>query len=338
MSQRQQLERIMEIDRAIRAGEYPNADKLAEKLETSRRVIFMDREFMINRLGAPIEFSREKGGWSYSDATWTIPNIMVSEGELLAFFLSVEVARRYMGTALEEALRRAVSKFSKNIRGPVSVDLETLRKNYTFATPALAGVDEQVLLDLHHAIGERRRVWMRYYTASRDEHTERKVSPYHLYNGQGDWYLIAFDDLRKEVRNFAVGRVEELRVLNEAFKPEAEFSVEKYMQSAFQTERGGEVEEVWVRFDAQQARYMRERRWHASQRIEELPDGGVILQFRTGGLGEVKRWVMQYGGHAEVLRPEALRQAVKEEVAEMASLYHSVDKGINKKSSAEGSN
>ena len=47
MSQRQQLERIMEIDRRIRNGDYPNAESMAEILEVSRRVIFNDREFMI---------------------------------------------------------------------------------------------------------------------------------------------------------------------------------------------------------------------------------------------------------------------------------------------------
>ena len=45
MSQRQQLERVFEIDRQIRAGEFPNADRLAEALEVGRRVIFKDREF-----------------------------------------------------------------------------------------------------------------------------------------------------------------------------------------------------------------------------------------------------------------------------------------------------
>jgi predicted DNA-binding transcriptional regulator YafY len=321
MSQRQQLERIFEIDRQINAGEYPNADRLAGRLEASRRVIFKDREFMVNRLGAPIEYSREKGGWYYADKAWTLPNIMVSEGELLAFFLSVEVARRYIGTALEENLRSAVEKFSKNIKGPVSIDLETLRTHYTFAVPALAVANEQVLLDLHHAIGENRRVWMRYYTASRDEHTERTVSPYHLYNVQGDWYLIAFDDKRQEFRNFSIGRMEDWRILEETFQRDPAFSIDDYMGSAFQTERGGEVVEVVLRFDAQQARYMRERRWHETQQIEDLPEGGLILRFETGGLDEVKRWVMQYGGHVEVLEPEGLREAIKQETQEMVRLY-----------------
>jgi predicted DNA-binding transcriptional regulator YafY len=42
---------------------------------------------------------------------------------------------------------------------------------------------------------------------------------------------------------------------------------------------------------------------------------------QTSGLGEVRRWVMQYGGHAEVLAPAALRQAVIEEVRRMAEVY-----------------
>ena len=84
MSQRQQLERIMEIDRRIRAGEFPNADRMAEILEVSRRVIYNDRSSMICRLGAPIEYDRERGGWFYTDQTWILLGMMVTEGELLA--------------------------------------------------------------------------------------------------------------------------------------------------------------------------------------------------------------------------------------------------------------
>ncbi len=274
MSQRQQLERIFEIDRQIRAGEYPNADRLAAGLEVSRRVIFKDREFMVNRLGAPIEYDREKGGWYYTEKVWTLPNIMVSEGELLAFFLSVEVARRYIGTALETPLRSAVEKFSKNIRGPVSIDLETLWTHYTFVAPVLAATNEQALFDLHHAIKENHRIWMRYYTASRDEHTERKVSPYHLYNVQGDWYLIAYDDKRQSFRNFAIGRMENWRVMNETFARDPSFSVETYMGSAFHTERGGEVAEVVIRFNPQQARYMRRDTGTRASRSKKSQEAG----------------------------------------------------------------
>jgi hypothetical protein len=56
------------------------------------------------------------------------------------------------------------------------------------------------------------------------------------------------------------------------------------MAQAFQMERGEEPVEVVIRFDAYQARYIRERRWQATQEVEELADGGLILRCKTGGL------------------------------------------------------
>lgn len=321
MSQRQQLERIMEIDRRIRDGEYPNPNQLAKDLEVSRRVIFVDREFMITRLGAPIEFDRDRGGWYYTDETWMLPGIIVTEGELLAFFLSVEVAKRYLGTGFEETLRSAVDKLSRNVKGSMTVDLDTLRSNYSFSAPTLLAANEQALLDLHRAIAGSKRVWMRYYTASRNEHTERTVHPYHLSNIRGDWYLIGYDELRKEIRNFSVGRIEEWVLLNDKFRRDPEFSVARYMGTAFQAERGDDLVEVVIRFTAQEARYVREKHWHDTQKIEELDDGSIILRFQTSGLGEVKQWVFQYGGEAEVIMPLSLREDCKKEIKTMVKLY-----------------
>jgi len=322
MSQRQQLERIMEVDRRIRDGKYPNPNQLAKDLEVSRRVIFNDRDFMIHRLGAPIEFDRAQGGWYYTDETWILPGIIVTEGELLAFFLSVEVAKRYLGTGLEETLRSAVEKLSKNVKGSVTVDLDTLRSHYSFSGPTLLAANEQALLDLQHAIAGSKRVWMRYYTASRDEHTERTVHPYHMSNIRGDWYMIAFDELRQEFRNFSVGRIEEWKLTSDKFKRDPAFSIANYLGTAFQAERGGEAVDVVIRFDRQASRYIREKKWHETQQIEELESGGLVLRFQTGGLGEVKRWVLQYGGSAEVIAPESLRKDCINEITKLSNLYH----------------
>lgn len=321
MSQRQQLERIFEIDRVIRNGEFPNAQRIAQKLEVSKRVIYADRNFMISRLGAPIEYDRLHGGWFYSDQTWTLPAMMVTEGELLAFFLSVEVARRFLGTALEKSLRSTVEKIAASVKGSVSIDLASLSSHYTFSGPVLIGGNEQTLIDLHHSITQHRRVKINYYTASRGQYTERIVDPYHLYNMYGDWYLVAYDSYRQAFRNFAVGRIETWQVLAQEFERDPGFDTNQYLGSSFQAERGGEIQAVAICFDEFQARYIRERRWHESQTIEDLPDGGLILRFTTGGQGEVKRWVMQYGSHAEVLEPAELREAVMEELENARHIY-----------------
>lgn len=338
MSQRQQLERIMEIDGQIRAGLYPNAKSIAGKLEVSTRVVYQDTAFMRDRLGAPIANDRERGGWYYTNPTWALPTIFVNEGELMAFFLSVEVARRYLGTAYEMPLRTAIARLARSLGNSVQINLEELREHYTFAAPATPSVNEQLLVEMHRAIQQQLQVRMRYYTASRDDWTERTVNPHHIYNMRGDWYVFAYDQNRKEMRNFHLGRVDWWQVLAEGFERVPNFSANDWMRTAFQTERGGEPEDVAIRFDAYQARWIRERRWHETQQpLKDTPDGGVILRFRSAGLGEVKRWVMQYGPHAEVLAPEQLRQAVAEELRRAAETYAaaSIDYGRNDETSQE---
>ncbi|MGA9750189.1 MAG: WYL domain-containing protein [Acidobacteriota bacterium] len=321
MSQRQQLERILEIDRQIRAGRYPNAASLAEKLEVGRRVIFNDRTFMMDRLGAPIALDRSRGGWVYTDPTWMLPSVYVTEGELLAFFLTVELAHRYLGTAFETPLRSAVAKISQGLKGPISVNLQALASNYTFDSPHAAPAHEQTLLELSRAIREHRLVTMTYYTAYRNTKSERTLEPYHLYNHEGDWYLVAYSPARRDYRYFHVGRMERVKVLDRGFAPRRDFDLGAFLAQAFQVSMGEKPMNVAVRFDANQAPYVRGRQWHASQKITEHRDGGLTLRLRTSGLGGVMRWVLQYGTHAEVLAPDALRQAVAEQIQAMSKQY-----------------
>jgi len=321
MSQRQQLERIMEIDRRIREGEYPNAEKLAESLEVSRRVIFNDRSFMIYRLGAPIEFDRDRGGWFYTDKAWSLPGIYVTQGELMAFFLSLEIARRYIGTDLESPLRSAVDKIAKAVKGPVSVEINELRSHYTFSEFNTISVDAQMLIDLHQAILNRKQVWMRYYSANRGVVSERVVYPYHLHNFQGDWFLVAFDTFRGDFRLFLVGRIQEMKLLKEKFVWDENFSAEDWIGCGFQLHAGGESEDVAIWFSPNKAQFIRERKWHPSQTIEEQPDGSLILHLKTGGLVEVRNWVLQFADEAEVLTPDKLRQDVAKEIRKLSERY-----------------
>lgn len=314
MSQRQQLRRIFEIDRQIRAGLYPKAETIAAELECSRRVVFEDKRFMVDQLRAPIEFDKEKDGWYYTDSTWVLPSIMVSEGELLAFLLSIEVAQRHLGTALESSLLSAIEKISKSIKGPVAVDLGALRSHYSVAQPTSAITQEQALLDLHRAIVEKRQVRMNYFTNKRGEWNERTINPHHLYNENSAWYVFAFDHKSQEMRNFHIGRMEWWRVLEDKFEWQTGFSPQDWVAHSFQGIHGEALVKVAIWFDEYQARWIREQRWPEGYRIEELKDDELILRFQTGGLDGVMRWVMQYGRHAEVLAPWELRAQVAEEL------------------------
>lgn len=78
-----------------------------------------------------------------------------------------------------------------------------------------------------------------------------------------------------------------------------------------------------MKFSAEQARYVKERRWAANQAITDQPDGSVILEMQTSGRWDVKRWVLSFGADAEVLEPEDLRAEICEELKTLTRAYSS---------------
>lgn len=162
---------------------------------------------------------------------------------------------------------------------------------------------------------------MRYHTQSRNEDTERIVEAYHLHNHKGDWYLIAFCRMRGTVRDFLLSRVLQAERLDEPFDVPDDFDFATYAAQSFDIEKGGTPTKVAVWFDAYQARWIRERRWHPTQRIVEHDDGSLTIEFEAAGLDEVARWVLSYGEHATVRRPSQLRQRVAQALSLAAANY-----------------
>ncbi len=316
------LERIRWIDSEIRAHRYPNAHKVMERFELrSTRVAYNDRRFMMTRLDAPIEYDRDRGGWYYKDPYYVLPPIILTSEEVLAFFLGEELFRRYLGTAFEQPLRSALDKIKQHLPEYVTYNLQAETSTFAFTTGATIQVPPDLMADLNQAIHSKQQVEMVYYSASSGETTRRVVDPYYLHNIRGDWYLIAYCHRRRAFRDFHVGRIRKLEVLNSTFQKRPDFSLEDYLQEHFLAERGKEPVDIVIKFDAYEARWIRERQWHPSQRIEELPSGGLILRLRVGGVDEVKRWIMGYGSHAEVLQPESLRAQFKDGAEKMRKIY-----------------
>lgn len=305
--------RVLWLDRRIRDRAYPNVAEMEEQFDVSRRTAFNTVTFLRDSLDAPLVYSREKRGYFYGDPTFALPSVFLAEGELLALVLAEQAARKYLGTAIEAPLATAITKLRRTLPEPIAVDFEQLADCFRIAGGATLEVPLELLADTQHAIRERRRMRLRYYTASRGETTAREIEPHFLANVSGDWMLIAWDPAREADRTFMLFRIREHAVLETRFRRRPELDDENYAQSRFATHFGRETFDVILRFDAEKARYIRERRWHPSQSLARQEDGSMILKMTVAGEGDLFRWILSHGSHVEVLAPEWLRERVVEE-------------------------
>ena len=316
------LERVLRMDVIIRSESYPSVNTFMSLFEVSKRTILGDIEFLKDRLSAPLEYSRARHGYFYTDKDWKLPTLSIQEGQLLALLLSIELTERYLGTSFEEPLRNAIQQLTESLPQDVQVSMSELAHHYSIRPGASAKASPEILLALQQAIQHRHPIDMVYFTASRGEENQRVIHPYHLLNIRGEWNVVAFDLLRQKIRQFALPRIRSWRPLtNEQFKQDATFSPESYFRESFQAEHGDQIVEVILHFDAYQAIYIKERTFHSSQTTQEQPNGSLIVSFKTGALAEVQRQILSYGKHVKVLEPASLVAAVQNEIRETLQLY-----------------
>ncbi|MGC8778736.1 MAG: helix-turn-helix transcriptional regulator, partial [Candidatus Caldatribacteriaceae bacterium] len=314
------LVHLFRLFQEIKKGYYPNTATLARLLEVSHRTVDRYLEVLRDDFGAPIEFDRKRGGYYFREK-WSFPFPEFTEGEVLSLFLLAKFIKQFEKTPLERPLRNLRKKLEQFFPTPLKM---TPRELEMMISPSISVLRSQVEVGktfetIFLAIQKRRRIQITYTSRSSEETREREVEPYHLYNFEGIWYLCGFCFLRQEIRDFALDRIGKVVILPEGFTLPASFNPEEYLTSAFRMFRG-ETCRMVIRFDAYQARWIRERVWHPTQKLQELPDKGVLFEVEANPQ-EIKRWVLGYGSHAEILEPPFLREEVKKEIEKMHARY-----------------
>ena len=86
----------------------------------------------------------------------------------------------------------------------------------------------------------------------------------------------------------------------------------------------GDAEEAFrarIVFSEEYSEYICERVWSTDQAVTTLPDGGVELAFTVGSKYYLLSWLLQFGGSAELLEPESLREEILEAAQELVDVY-----------------
>jgi len=302
----------LRIHQALASGSYPNATRLAQEIEVVTKTIHRDIEFMRDRLGLPIEYDPRRYGYHYTQEVSAFPTLQITEGELFALLVAEKALQQYRGTNFEKPLVSAFQKMEKSLPDTISLNLADWDQSISFRMSAEPVLDLEVFDLLAKATAGHRQLEITYRKPGTKAVESRLIDPYHLANINGEWFLFAFDHLRRDIRTFVPSRIQVARDTGRKFSRPQKFSLEKMLRDSFGVHSGRGDYTVIIRFDAVAADYIREKRWHPSQSLRELKEGGVELCLKLSSLGEVQRWVLGWGGSATVLQPPELVAAVRE--------------------------
>jgi proteasome accessory factor C len=171
-----------------------------------------------------------------------------------------------------------------------------------------------VFADVDRAIAERRRLWIRYYSPSRDELTEREVDPIRLFT-VGHTYFEAWCRLSEDRRMFRLDRVAEIKLLDEVSDPPP---FEPRDLSAGLVQPASDDPEVVIEVGPG-GRWVAEYYPHDS--AEEQPDGGLRITLRTPDPGSLRRLALRLGRDGRIVSPRALADSARQAAAHALAAY-----------------
>lgn len=330
------------IDKMITEKGFVTFEQMQTVLKVGSATLKRDLRYMRDELGAPIHYSRSKGGYTYAvkvDLTGKCTLGRPRKSQPVAKRL--EKKQWYSSDELLMLVRtiNLLDELSADKSSAIYKEIEPLRARVAQLL-VLGDISPKELIrrvkvvnnripykepNAFEVVGcglsERRRVRIEYYTPSSKETKVREISPLRLVHYNNRWYVDAFCHLTESLRTFLIENIRSAEVLPTPAKRMSLETVREKLDEGYGIFHGTAVENAELRFDDFAASYVQRSCWHPRQKVKEEEGGAIVLTVPysdpTELIGEILRW----GTHVEVLAPASLRGLVAEEARRVAELY-----------------
>lgn len=311
------------ILRELEASRRLTIDDMARKTGVTTRTIRRDLE-ALQSAGFPL-FDESHDGRKY----WTLEQSAFRRLDATGFTFA-ELSALYFSRTLVECLaatpfRNDVTSAFERLASALTPGMRQFLDRLPLVIQAkpepgahAAAARGREISQLLDATLQHRRAVMRYHSFSSDREKDYTIDPYRVVFAQGALYVVAYVPEYGQTRTFALERIKALSITEERFEPqEAE-------EPAFAHSMGvhdGPPERVAIAFDPKIARYVRERVWHASQEVEERPDGTIVVTLQVSDDFALRSWILGFGPLAQVLFPARLVDEVRGELERARARY-----------------
>ena len=238
------------------------------------------------------------------DAGMSRPLRLTAE-EALALVVALRTLAETPGIADTDAVQRALAKVERAAGGAVddstvAVELDEM---------------ERLLPLLQRAIDDRRALRLRYYSASRDERSERTVDPLRMFDADRRTYLEAWCRQAEGLRLFRLDRIEDATLLDEPAAVPEGVQPRDLSEGVYQP--ASEHLLAVLRLGPAYA-------WVADYYVAEdvVEDGEDLrVSLRVADPAWVRTLVLGSAGQVEVLSPEWLAEGLRAEAVRALAAY-----------------
>lgn len=325
-----QSTRLRDIIAILESRRYPVPIQVfLDELGISRSAFKRDLDVLRDQMQAPIVWKRGEGGiergYLLEDKGWSagklgLPRAWFTASEIYALLMIDELASHIGPGLLTEHLQPLITRITLALSAADDVP-ENIRSRVRILASASKRRNIPHFEPVAQATVRRQKLNIEYFTRSRNEHSERIVSPQRLVHYKENWYLIAWCHKAEGLRMFALDAIEAAQPLKQDGVTIDPKLVDGLVGKNFGIYAGSERQWAKLKFTPKQALWVEAETWHPEQRASWLEDGSYLMEVPYSDPRELILEILRFGPDVEVLNPPELRMEVRNRLIKAAAQY-----------------
>jgi proteasome accessory factor C len=344
--------RILELVRILRAKGFMSKQQILDRFEVTEPTFKRDLAFLRDEYGAQVKYDPQEKVYRLVSAGTVplgaipsgdmaeIPGLWFNEQELHSLLTMYELLKDHGGQGvvaealapfknkIEDLLARIASDKHQRNRVPATLNekptvfsgdsleerSKAVRHRIRILPMAARRTPGEQLTQVADAVIGRKRLRINYHSRTRNDETQRDISPQRLVHYRDNWYVDAYCHLRERIATFSVDAITKAKTLAEAAVDITEEDLNATLTSSYGIFSGKPAGTCTLLFTEERSRWVSDEIWHPDQKGQWIdgPNGKMWqLSFPYSDLRELLMDVLKHGDQVQVLEPKALHNEVQ---------------------------
>jgi len=217
------LQRLDIITARVKSGDAMTIGDIADELGVSIRTIHRDIHILRDQ-GLPIDADRGRGGGVRLDRNWGVGRVNFNYAEAVDLLISLAIAEQMESTLFMTSLKSVRHKLMASFSPAMNTKIKKLKARIlidkaasTAVLSTFASSNNKTITLLHQAFLMQHRIEV-IYRAENTVKSKRIIQPHYLLLCFPVWYVLAWDELRSDIRTFRCDRMVSIKSLGDEFQ------------------------------------------------------------------------------------------------------------------------
>lgn len=196
----------------------------------------------------------------------------------------------------------------KNLQS-LDTDVSAIMESEGFAVRQYSGVniEPKILEELRTSMLAFKKIQFNY--PIKGEIKTITLNPYGLVIAD-KYYLVGYNEYVGDLRQYRVDKISNLTILDEYFEKDEKFSLTEYSNNSFGVYQEKPIDIV-LEFDKSVANDVLNYHFHPTQKIKQLKNENVQVEFKSGGTYAICQELFKWGCSVKIQKPVELKNYYK---------------------------